>query len=793
MLQHNILVILRNVKRFRTTFFINITGLSTGMACTVLIYLWVTDEWSFDRYHEKEGRLFQVMEHTTTENGISTKGHTQDFLGDMLASELPAIEAAVTVTPPSFFPAFTLSTGDRHVNGTGKYASQEFFSIFSYPLLQGQKAHVLSDRNAIVLSERMARRLFPDIGDIVGRTLEYQMQTLKKQVTITGVFRDVPANSSEKFDFVLSFDAFRDIMGFHNKTLDWDGTAPFFTYVTLREGANLEQVNRKIGRFLQSKTGNAAQRKLFLKPFSDNYLFGRYENGIPSGGRFAYVRLFSLVAAFILAIACINFMNLSTAGASRRIKEIGIKKAIGASRSALVGQYLGESLIMSFLSLAVALLIVDLVLPGFNNLTGKNLALTFDGDLITGCLCITLITGLLAGSYPALYLSGFNAARVLKGQLRTSPGEMWARRGLVIFQFALSVIFIVSVLVVYKQINFIQTKNLGFDRDNVLYFETSGEVADRPETFLSEIKKIPGVLSASSMLGNVITGRGDSPGGGTPGSHGWKEKEVVMNVAQVNYDLLETLGIKLVAGRSFLREFGSGRRQIIYNEASIEALDIENPVGKIMPDGSEVVGVAANFHFQSLHEEVQPHCFMLEPAYAATVLVKIRKGMEKETVRSIENFHKSFNPGYDFSFNFLDDTYNSLYVAEQRVGRLSFYFAALAILISCLGLLGLAAFTAERRTKEIGIRKVLGSTTHGIVLLLSGELTKIVLVSVVLALPSSYVIAKRWLDLFAFRIHLEWWYFLLAGLIALSIAWLTVGTQALKASRMNPTQCLRDE
>ncbi len=793
MLRHTLFLIYRNFKRFKTTFFINLIGLSTGMACTLLIWMWVSDEWSYDKYHEKGDRLFQVMEHKQTEKGIETYGYTQDFLAEVLATEMPEVEHAVTVTPPSFFPSFTLTANGRHVEATAKYASEDFFRMFSYQLIAGSADQVLSDKNAMVISEGLAKKLFTDLSKVIGQTVAYDMQTLKRQVTITGIFKGVPRNSTEQFDFVLSFDAFRDIMHFDNKTLDWDNTTPFFTYLTVKEGTNVGKFNRKLAGYLESKSKNAANRKLFLKPFSDNYLYGRYENGVISGGRIVYVRLFSIIAGFILIIACINFMNLSTAKASRRIKEIGIKKTIGARRATLVWQYLCESLLMSFLSLFLAVLLVDLCLPQFNLIAGKNLALHFDGRVITAFLSIAMLTGIIAGSYPALYLSGFNTAKILKGQFNTSVGELWSRRGLVVFQFTLSLLFIVAVLVVYDQMEFIQTKNLGFDRDNVLYFETNGRVAANPQTFLAEVRKMPGVVKASSMLGNIIHGRGDSPGGGTPGIHSWEGRDVVMNVGQVNYDLIETLGIQIIAGRSFSREHGPDSLQLIYNQAAIEALGIEDPVGKILPGGAEIVGVAKDFNYQSLHETVRPYCFMLEPDYAMTVLVKIKAGMERETVDDLRRFHKSFNPGYEFNYKFLDDTYQALYAAELRVARLSKLFCGLAVLISCLGLFGLAAFTCERRIKEMGIRKVLGAGTWSVVYLLSGDFTKIVLTSIVVALPLSYVLAREWLDTFAFRIEMSWWYFGASAVMALLIAWLTVGAHAVRTARVDPVKCLRDE
>lgn len=763
-----------------------------------MITLWVMDEWSFDRYHEKDARLFQVMERAKTEEGIETVAQTREFLAEVLAAELPEIEYAVTVTPPFFFPAFSLTGNEKLVKGTGKYVDKDFLELFTYPLLYGSKQTALTDMNSIVLSERVARALFRDISKAVGQTLEYQLFTLRKSVMVTGVMRNVPANSSEHFDFLLPFDAFRDIMAFKRETLDWEGRAPFFTYVTVKEGVNIVGLNDKLAEFLGGKTASAKHRRLFLKPFSDNYLYGRYKGEVATG-RIEYVRLFTLIAAFVLLIACVNFMNLSTARASRRLREIGIKKVVGAGRGTLAFQYLAESMMMAFLSLAVALLLVDLLLPRFNVISGKSLSLSFDAGLVVACVCITVITGLLAGSYPAFMLSALNAINVLSGKIQSSPGEWWVRRGLVVFQFSLSVTFIIGVAVVYQQLNFVHTMNLGYDRDNVISFGTTGELAGKHESFLNEVRKIPGVANASSMLGSIIQGRGDSPGGGMGGTHFWRGKEVLMSVSQVNYDLIETLGIEIKAGRSFTRGHGpavdaDGRTlQYIYNEAAIEALGIEDAVGLVLPGGMTIVGVARNFHFRSLHESVQPHCFMLEPKAVSNILVKIAKGTEAETLERIERFHKSFNPGYRFEFKFLDNSYEALYASEKRVASLSAYAAGLTIVISCLGLFGLAAFTAERRTREIGIRKVLGASVFGIVYLLSAEFTKVVIVSILIAIPVGLVIAEEWLATFAYRISVEWWYFAAAALLALIIAWLTVSAQAFRAARVDPVKCLRDE
>jgi len=488
-------------------------------------------------------------------------------------------------------------------------------------------------------------------------------------------------------------------------------------------------------------------------------------------------------------------MNLSTARASRRLKELGVKKTLGADRKTLIRQYLGESMAMTFLSLLLAIVLVQLLLPQFNQITGKQLALAFDIRFILSLMAITVFTGLLAGSYPALYLSGFNPVTVLKGRLTTIAGEVWARKGLVTFQFTLSILLIVGVLVVYKQIEFVQTKNLGYAKDNVLYFDIEGKVATNPETFLSEMKTISGIVNASAIGQNIVGSNLN-----TFSIDHWEGKKaddrIVFEMRPVAYDLIETLGIQLAAGRSYSRDFSTEDSKIIFNEAAIEAMGLEDPIGKVITiQGTdlEIIGVTKNFHFASLHEEVNPLFFVLRPSWTNKIMAKVEAGRESEIIEQLQKFYQKYNPGFPFAYQFLDEAYQAQYVAEQRVSILAWYFAGLAIVISCLGLFGLAAFTAERRLKEIGIRKILGSSQSDIIYLLSGEFTKIVFVSIVIALPLSYFMANYWLDRFAFRIELNAWYFIGAGLLALIIALLTVSTQAIKAARVNPVSNLRME
>ena len=502
MLRHNLLIIYRNIKRNKSTFFINLIGLSTGLACALLIYLWVNGELNMDKFNQKDSQLYQVMENAKQNNTIVTGSYTPDLLAETLAKEVPEVEYAAAVTPSFFFGKIPVSAQDKKFKAVGQFAGKDFFNIFSYHLIQGDKNQVLSAKNSVVISKQLAMKLYGTTQNVVGKSFDYELLQFKNQCVISGIFEDAPQNSSEQFDFVLSFGAWIDICNTIHRSIDWGNQAPY-AYIILKKGTDIVQFNKKIYGFIKSKL-SYSNVTLFARPYSSGYLYNKYENGKQAGGRIEYVRLFSIIAIFILLIACINFMNLSTAKASRRIKEVGIKKAVGAPRKALVIQYLGESIFMSLLSLILAMVLVEIFIPEFNIITGKQLALHFDVSLILSFLGIALFTGLIAGSYPALYLSGFNPVMILKGKLNSSVDEQWARRGLVIFQFTLSVIFITAVLVVFKQMEFIQTKNLGYNKDNIIYFDKEGKITEHQDAFISELKNIPGVIDASAISQKMI-------------------------------------------------------------------------------------------------------------------------------------------------------------------------------------------------------------------------------------------------------------------------------------------------
>jgi putative ABC transport system permease protein len=785
MFNHYLLLIYRNFLRSKSYFLINLTGLTTGLTCTLLIFLWVRDEYRMNKFHEKDARLYQILEHQKYADEIMTTTSTPGILAETLKQEMPEIEYAATTT---WISPYTLSVGDHNVKAEGYHAGEDYFNIFSYKLIQGDPGQVLKDKYSIIISRDLAKRLFGSEDNVLGKTTELQHD---KSFHVTGVFEPNP-HSSLKFDFILSFEYYKD----DNKWVtEWGNNGPP-AYVVLREGSDPIAFEKKIKDYVKGKNKDS-NVTLFLQKYSDRYLHGKFENGLPAGGRIEYVRLFSIIAVFILVIACINFMNLSTARASRKAKEVGIKKSIGAARESLVIQYMSESIVTALLSLVVALAIVWLFLPQFNVITDKRMELMWnDSQLYVWFIGIALFTGIMAGSYPALYLSGFKPAAVLKGVVRGSMGELWARKGLVVFQFFLSVILIVSVLVIYKQIEYVQNTNLGYKKDHLIQLPREGKLwGNDLTTFLAEVRRTPGVVSASS-IGHSLLGRSNNTSGLK-----WEgknpEDDILFENMGANYGIFETLGLEFVEGRPFSEEFGADTSKIIFNEAAIRVMNMKDPIGKKIrlwdQYDLEIVGVVKDFHFESLHDAVNPAFFRLSPGNTWTIMIRLEAGKEKETLAALTKLYGQLNPGFTFEYQFQDVEYADQYAAEQRVATLSSYFASMAILISCLGLFGLAAFTAERRLKEIGIRKALGSSSANIVMLLSGDFTRMVLLSILLALPASYWLLDQWLAKFAFHIDLKAWFFIVAGLIALFIAWITVASQAIKAASVNPVKCLRTE
>jgi len=791
MLHHYLRIAIRNLQRHKASFLINWIGLSTGLACAFLIYLWVNDELHFDKFHVKDSQLFQVMEKDKINNEIQVHAATQGMLAEVMKRDLPEVEAAVPVMSLNGV-YMQMRTPDKVVKASGIFAGKDFFHLFSFNLLQGRADQALANKNGVVLTEDLAARLFGGPDKAMGKTVDLEIFGKKEESTVTGVVARLPSNTSMNFDFILTHELLvNDIWTNGQK---WYNEGPD-TYLLLKKGTNIAAFDAKIGDFIK-KYYPQTNFTLSVRPYSSAYLYGRYENGVQAGGRIEYVRIFSIVAIFILVIACINFMNLSTAKASRRAKEVGIKKVMGSTRTGLVYQFLGEAILTACLSLLLAVVMVIALLPVFSQVTGKHLAVTFSPSVISIMLGITLITGVLAGSYPAFYLSNFKPILVLKGKLRNSAVELLTRKGLVVFQFTISLALIVSMIVIYQQVAYIQSKNLGYDRDHVVYFDKEGTVAQSTDAFLAQLRDVPGVVSASTMEQNIVQA---DLGSSTYGIY-WPGKEKDLNVdfgvRALDLGLTETLGIQIKEGRTFSKAFGAEDTKLLINETAAKIMGLEHPVGvtvSMWGQNKTIVGVVKDFHVTSLHEAIVPMVFYFNPQHTSTVMVRLAAGQEKAALSKMTELYKQFNPGFVFEYKFLDEAFQSLYVGEQRVSLLSRYFAALAILISCLGLSGLAAFNAESRTKEIGIRKVLGASVGNITILLSRNFVYLMILAMLIAFPLTWWLMHAWLAGFAYRTQMGWGIFALAGSSLVLIALLTVSYQSIKAAVVNPATSLRSE
>ena len=806
MIKNNFLLFLRNIKKNRTTFSINIIGMSIGLACALCITIWAMDELSVDRFHKSGDRLVQILQNLPTPNGIETDEATQAPLAKALLNAFREIEEATTVLHNSWFEGekFLLSDGgEQFFSSAIQFASRNYFNMFSFPLLHGNADEALTTINSVVISEGMAKKLF-QTPNAVGKTVKCLHDEFGGNYIVSGVFKKLPKSSSEEFDAVFNFEA---LAAYDEDFREWNNSDAQ-TYVLLAEGTSLVAFNTKIKHFLKTRNENAPETYL-AQPYAERYLYGKYENGKVAGGRIQYVRLFSVIALLILIIACVNFVNLSTARASTRIKEIGVKKTMGAERRSLITQFTAESMLIAAIGMLFALLIVRLLLPQFNFIAGKELSLNFDTNLIPGVLAITLFTGFVAGIYPALYLSGLSVLSGLKGKMGQALGGDFARKGLVVFQFAASTILIVSVLIVYKQMEFVQNKNLGFNRDNVIWFNsgvmesnlTEGEDAagmstEDIENFVDILRNTPGVVNASNFRHTMMADFGTTTGLDWPG----KDSEIDGLFAQIagGYDFIETMQIELREGRTYSKNFNAEKDKIIFNEAAIEQMGMENPIGKtvnLWGEDKEIIGVVKNFHIDKLYRRVMPVFMTLSNSnFASNIIVRMAPGNENSTLERIQRaYHDYFISGMPFEFAFLNDNYQAMYKAETRVAVLSKFFAAIATIISCLGLFGLAVFTTQRRKKEISIRKVLGQSASQVTFMLSSDFAKLVLIAILVAIPIAYLLAISWLSGFAYRIPLDVWSFIGAGLIALLIALLTVGSQAAQAARINPVKNLRTE
>ena len=778
----------RNILKSKTFSFINIFGLSLGITCSVLIALWVIDEYRMDAFHEDLDRIYTITStefsgHEITYGGYDTPG----MLGEELKRVMPEVEYATNQV--NEFRTFGVE--DNKMKLPGFAAGADFFKIFSYPLLFGTKETALNGPENIAISRKMATAFFGSPEEAMDKSILFENY---KDLKVTAVFEDLSDNVSDKFEFVFNWDLHIE----RNEWLKvWHNSGPT-TFVKLRQHADAEALKPKLQHFIRdydAEYSDLDRLELSMQPFSEKYLYSNFKEGKVAGGRIEYVRLFTAVAVFILLIACINFMNLSTARSLKRAKEIGVRKVNGALKSALVSQFMLEALLLTFISIVLALVAIFVLLPQFNLLTGKNIqSPLLDGKFWIGIMLLALVTGLVSGSYPAFLLSSFRPIAAIKEEVKNSLSSLLLRKVLVVIQFSLSIIFIVGMIVIAEQVSYIQNKNLGYQKNNLIYMPLSGSIASNFSTFKQEAQQIPGILEISQMSSRPVRLEN------TTGSVEWEgkapdTKPIFVQVA-VGYDFVKTMKSTIVAGRDFSEDYADSANYLI-NEKAMRIIGYQDPIGMPLTFWGikgTIIGVVEDFHFNSLHVPIEPLIIRLNKGHTWGVAL-IRADPEKtpEVLESLEVLHKSLNPDFPYSYQFAEDEFAALYKSEQVVKKISGYFAFLAIFISCLGLLGLVIFSSEHRSKEVGIRKVLGANVSQIMGLLSKDFMKLVLLAILFSLPIAYYVMNIWLEGFEYRIGIQWWVFVAASVGAVVIALLTISVQAGKTALANPINSLRSE
>ena len=777
----------RNLLHNKTFSLINILGLALGMTCSLLIMLWVQNELHMDKFHQNGKQLYRVMENQFYSGDVSTFDATPGILAENIVKDIPDIQMASQLL---WEEDRLFTVGNTFDKEKGRYAQKDFLKMFSFKLAKGDPATALARPDAVVISKKLADKYFKGDNPI-GKLIKIEN---KDNVIVTGVLEEIPDLSSVKFDFLMSWEQW---IKKNDWAKEWGNNGPG-CYVLLAPNTSVDKVNAKIKGYIKTKD-KQSNVDLFLQNYGESYLYSDWHNGKQNGGRIEYVKIFSIVAIIILLIACINFMNLATARSLRRAREIGVRKVVGAGKRQLIGQFIGESVFVSFIAMLLSLLVVALLLPSFNSLTGKHLAIDFtDSSFLVIILSLTAITGIVSGSYPALFMSSLRPIVVLKGLLKFKPGATYFRKGLVVFQFALSIMLILGMIVIYRQIDYIHNKNLGFAKENLLYMPLEGELQKTFSTFKEVLQKQPGIQSVSSSQSDPLQVGSSTSGVRWPGKD--TTKLILFSSNPITFDYIKTMGIQLLAGRDFSPDFSLDTMNYLINEAAARKIGYKDPVGKELTmwgDKGTIIGLMKDYHHNSLHVPIEPLILRLFKrswgSYWGNVMIRTQQGRTQQAIASMERVFKQFNPGYPFKYYFTDEEIAKNYKAEYTVSKLSKYFAFLAIFISCLGLFGLVMFTTEQRTKEIGIRKVLGASIPGIVQMLSKDFLVLVLIAAIIAFPVAWWAMHNWLLDFAYRVNIGWWVFVAAGVAAVIIALITISFQSIKAAIANPVKSLRSE
>jgi putative ABC transport system permease protein len=810
MLKNYLKVAWRNIVKNRTFSIINVAGLAIGLACFILIAMYVMDEISYDKYNVKADRIYRVNSDIRFGGTDLKLAVCSDPMGATLKKDYPQVEQYTRIYASSG--SKLIKKGDVFINEERvAHADSTFFDVFTLPAISGNTNTALNEPNTVVITESSAKKYFSTV-DAVGKTIETNDNN-KTVYKVTAVIKDIPRNSHFNFDFIFSMD---------NVDYGWGNylSHNFQTYILLKPGTDykafeqnfIQVIDKYIlpqaKQFMQvssmdefRKTGNKLEYSLM--PLTDIHLRSERFPELGVNSSIQYVYIFSAVAIFILLLACVNFMNLSTARSANRAKEVGIRKVLGTEKKSLISQFLTESTLMVFIGLLLAIALVWLSVGYFNNISGKSLSIAtlFQPGYLLFLLLLPIVVGAMAGVYPAFFLSSFRPIAVLKGKINKGFSRNYFRSSLVVFQFFTSIVLIIGTIVVFRQLNFIQNKKIGFNKDQLLVINGTGALGNGQDAFKNEVAKMSGVKAASFA--------GYLPVSNSSRNDNTFSTETVMNekngfnmqVWNIDYDYIPVMGMEMLKGRNFSPDFGGDSSGLIINEATAKVIGFDDPIGKKLytTDGNAgntqaltIVGVVKNFNFESLRQNISPLCFRLGYNKWATAF-KVSAADVQSLIKNIEAKWKTMAPGMPFNYQFLDEAFDNMYRAEQRIGKVALSFAILAIFIACLGLFGLATYMAEQRTKEIGVRKVLGASVSNIVSMLSKDFAKLVLVAAIIAFPVAWWAMNKWLQDFAYRINIGWWIFIVAAAITLLIALCTVIFQAVKAAIANPVKSLRTE
>lgn len=786
-------VAIRNLSKNKSSTIINVIGLSTGLICFILIFLFVKDEFSYDRFHNNPEQVYRIVkDFVNDDKSRIPDATTPPAMAYVVQKEIPEV-AQTTRLFPSWGRRYIVQVGDKKMNEQGVVrVDSNFFEVFSFPFLKGNKQSAFKNQKSILLTESSAKKYFAD-QDPIGKIVKLDIDN-GTDYAVSGVLQDVPSRSHFKFDFLIPLK-----FGNTNLNAEW-GWYNFYTYVRLKPGVSPEKFESKL-QPLFKKYQPDNTNIYYSQALTNIHLDSRLKWELANNGDRSYVNIMLAIAIFVIIIAGINYINLATARSSKRAKEVGIRKVAGAHRSLLIGQFLSESIIIALFSLFVSLVAASLLLPFFNHLMEKELVLfsTKNLDAWLIILGVGLLVGFAAGLYPAFYLARFKPIQVLKSNILSVAKGAFLRKGLVTVQFVISMVMISSIIIISNQLNYIRSKKLGFDKDNILLIHNIGGLKNK-EALKAELKRLPSVKSVGAADGLL---------GGQNWTNGVRakdmEKESLLNFLDVDYDFLQTMNVQLKEGRNFSKAFGRDSVAIILSETAVKEIGLKEPaIGSQIVWGeqdttiyyADVIGVVKDFHFSNFHEPIKPFGFVLDlerNSSVNTLFIKILPGNIDQTINSVEKIWKELVVGQPMEYSFNDEMVTSMHRQETKFQRMFSYLTIVAIVIACLGLFGLASFTAEQRTKEIGIRKVLGASVQGLVSLLSKDFLKLVVIAILIATPLAWYFMHNWLQDFVYRVALTWWVFVIAGVLALLIALLTVSFQAIRAAVANPVKSLRTE